>query len=48
MTAKALAEKAGIAQPFLSQIETGRREGTIDTLRKLAQALNLTLDDLVG
>ncbi|ACL60536.1 helix-turn-helix domain-containing protein [Methylobacterium nodulans] len=48
LTAKALAEKAGIAQPFLSQIETGRREGTIDTLRKLAQALNLTLDDLVG
>ncbi|MCF4129475.1 helix-turn-helix domain-containing protein [Methylobacterium sp. SyP6R] len=48
LTATALAEKAGIAQAFLSQIETGRREGTVETLRKLARALDLTLDDLVG
>lgn len=48
LSSKALAEKAGIAQGFLSQIETGKREGTLDTLRKLAQALDLTLDDLVG
>jgi DNA-binding XRE family transcriptional regulator len=44
----ALAAQAGIAQPFLSQIETGKREGTVETLRKLAQALRLTIDDLVG
>ena len=48
LTAKALAEAAGIAQPFLSQIETGKREGTVDTLRKIADALSVTLDDLVG
>lgn len=48
MTSTALAEKAGIAQAFLSQIETGKREGTIDTLKKLAAALNVTIDDLVG
>lgn len=48
LTAKALAETAGIAQPFLSQIETGKREGTVDTLRKIAQALSVTIDDLVG
>ncbi len=48
LTATALAERAGIAQAFLSQIETGRRDGTVETLRKLARALDLTLDDLVG
>lgn len=48
LTVTALAERAGIAQAFLSQIETGRREGTVETLRKLAQALDLALDDLVG
>lgn len=48
MSPKQLAEKAGIARPFLSQIETGRREGTVDTLRKIADALSLTIDDLVG
>ena len=48
LTLKALAEKIGVGQPFLSQIETGKREGTLDTLRKIAGALSLTLDDLVG
>ena len=43
-----LAEKAAIAPAYLSQIETGKRDGTIETMRKIAAALNLTLDDLVG
>jgi DNA-binding XRE family transcriptional regulator len=47
MSAKALAEAAGISQAYLSQIETGRRDGTIGTMRKIADALKLTLDDLV-
>ncbi len=48
MTAVELARAADIAPAFLSQIETGKRKGTIDTLRKIAQALSVTLDDLVG
>ncbi|CAA2138210.1 MULTISPECIES: helix-turn-helix domain-containing protein [Methylobacterium] len=48
MTAAILADKAGIAQAYLSQIETGKREGTIETLRRLASALAISLDDLVG
>ncbi len=48
LTAAVLAEKAGIAQGYLSQIETGKREGTIETLRRLASALAVSLDDLVG
>ena len=47
LTSKALAEKAGIARAYLSQIEAGRREGTVDTLRKLATALGVAIDDLV-
>ncbi len=48
LTSSALAEKAGIAQAFLSQIETGKRDGTIDTLRRIAAALGVSLDDLAG
>jgi DNA-binding XRE family transcriptional regulator len=47
MTVAALAEKAGITQPYLSQIETGKREGTLQTMKKIAEALKLGLDDLV-
>jgi DNA-binding XRE family transcriptional regulator/PHD/YefM family antitoxin component YafN of YafNO toxin-antitoxin module len=47
LTVAALAEKAGITQPYLSQIETGKREGTLATMKKLAAALKVDLDDLV-
>lgn len=47
LTVKALAEKAGIAQPFLSQIETGKRDGGIDTVKRIAAELRVSLDDLV-
>lgn len=47
MTAKALADAAGIAPAFLSQIETGKREGGIETLKRIAAALNVALDDIV-
>jgi len=47
LTVAALAEKAGITQPYLSQIETGKREGTLQTMKKIAEALKIGLDDLV-
>ncbi|RDJ21796.1 XRE family transcriptional regulator [Bosea caraganae] len=47
LTASALAEKAGIAQSYLSQIETGKREGTLQTMKKIADALKVTVDDLI-
>lgn len=47
MTGEALAAAAGIAQSYVSQIETGRRDGTLDTMVRLAQALGVTVDDLV-
>ncbi|MGX7706489.1 helix-turn-helix domain-containing protein [Methylobacterium sp. Gmos1] len=48
LNAAALAEQTGLSQAFLSQIETGKRDGTVDTYRKIAAVLNVSLDDLLG
>lgn len=42
-----LAKRAGITQGYLSEIEVGRKGGDVRTLRRLADALNVTLDSLV-
>ena len=47
MTAKELAQKAGIMQAYLSQIESGKRDGTVDTMKRIAEALDVTFDELV-
>lgn len=46
LTQEALATRVGISKAYLCQIETGKREGAIKTLRALAAALGLTVDDL--
>ena len=47
LSAKALAETAGITQAYLSQIESGKRDGTVGTMKRIAEALKVTIDDLV-
>jgi DNA-binding XRE family transcriptional regulator len=47
LTQATLAERAGIAQGFLSEIEAGRKRGDVQTLRKIADLLKIKLDDLV-
>lgn len=47
LSVKNLAEKADISGAYLSQIEGGSREGSISTMKALASALSLDLDDLV-
>lgn len=47
LTVKELAEAAGISASYLSQIETGSREGTLETMARIARALRVDLDDLV-
>ena len=44
---KDLAEKSGIQQSYLSQIERGLREGTLSTMRKIADALGTSVDYLL-
>ncbi len=46
-TVAGLAGKAGLSAAYVSQIEAGRRRGGVETLRRLAEALRLDLDDLV-
>ncbi|MEY3293455.1 MAG: hypothetical protein RJB12_1226 [Pseudomonadota bacterium] len=46
LTIAQLAEKAGVSAAYLSQIETGARAGTVETLGRIAIALAVNLDDL--
>ena len=41
-----LAAASGISQNYLSEIERGRKGGSVEVLKALAQALGLDLDDL--
>ena len=47
LTVRQLADQAGVSAPFVSQIETGQREGSVETMRKIAGVLKISLDDLV-
>ena len=47
LSARALAVAAGMSPSYLVEIETGRKTGSIDAFRKLAFALDVTIDDLV-
>ncbi|MGO8093891.1 helix-turn-helix domain-containing protein [Rhizobium leguminosarum] len=46
MSIKELAEKSGLSQPYLSEIETEKKEGSLDALRSIASALDVDLDDV--
>lgn len=46
LTQAALADLAGINRVTVAEIETGRKQGSVATLRALAVALGVTLDDL--
>jgi len=46
LTQEALATQAGISKAYLCQLETGKREGSLKTLRAIACVLEVQLDDL--
>jgi DNA-binding XRE family transcriptional regulator len=47
LTQIALAQETGVAQGFLSEIESGQKPGTAATLKKIADALRIKVDDLI-
>lgn len=47
LTLEALAEKADMSWPYLSEIERGRENISLDKLARLARALSVTLSKLV-
>ena len=46
LTQEALAEKAQISKAYLCQIETRKRVGALKTLRAVADALSISLNEL--
>lgn len=47
MTQAALALRAGVNRVSVAEIETGRKQGSVATLRLLADALGVSVDDLL-
>lgn len=47
MTQAALAEKTGLKQGYISELESGRKAGSPQALRALARALDADVDDLI-
>lgn len=46
MRAGELAEKAGISQGYLSEIEAGKKPGSLSVLKQIAEVLEVELSDL--
>lgn len=46
LTQEALTEASGVSQQYVSELERGARNPTIDTLAKIALALGVTATDL--
>ncbi len=47
LTQEKLARLSGISRPFLTEIELGKKEGSVNTLKKLAHILEVEIGDLV-
>lgn len=47
MTQRALSQTSGVAPGYISEIESGKKKGSLDAFRKLARALDTSIDALV-
>lgn len=47
LTARDLALKAGLSAPYVSEIETGKKDGSVSAVKKIAHALDVEIGDLV-
>ena len=47
LTQQQLADAAQISKPYLSQIESGKRAGTAEVLGRIADALDVSIEDIV-
>lgn len=46
-TASALAEKVELSAAYISEIETGKKDGSISAIKRIASVLEIDIDDLV-
>lgn len=47
MSARDLAAATGMSAPYISEIESGKKDGSVSAMKKIAEALKVDLDDLV-
>lgn len=47
LSGRDLAAAAGVSAPFISEIESGKKDGSVSVMKKIADALKVDLDDLV-
>jgi len=47
MTQKELSERTGLARAYLSQLEHGRRQGSVTALQKIAAVLQMKISELL-
>ena len=48
LTQNELAKKAGISRPYLAEIETGTKDGSISAFKQLAEALDVDIALLIA
>ena len=48
MTLRELSERTSLSASYLSEIESGHKAGSAEALRRIAEALDTTIDALVG
>lgn len=48
LSASKLSKQSGLSQSFISRIEAGEKQPTLETLRKLARGLGISLGELLG
>ncbi len=48
LTQQQLADTIHISKPYLSQIESGKRTGTVEILSSIANALNVSLEQIMN
>lgn len=46
LTQAELAKAAGISRPYLTEIETGKKDGSIRAMKSIAKVLNVSVGDL--
>jgi ribosome-binding protein aMBF1 (putative translation factor) len=47
LSARDLAEKAGLSAAYVSEIETGKKDGSVSAMKRIAESLGVEIDDLV-
>jgi transcriptional regulator with XRE-family HTH domain len=48
LTLRAVADRSGLSESFISQVERGRSNASIGSLKRIAEALGVTMADLFG